>query len=363
MEGTASPRFDGRYIFGGVPHKVTLSTAGGVLALSVEDEVTYEAWGAEFTARCIEDLSQKTGSFKPFSVFAHMLGQAVTHHSDAVSLELLTYGDLEALRDRKLGQQPRRAAPQPATAVGSSAREAASGGGKRYLIMTYRAEFDVVHYPLPLPATHQPGTDALRNTIHRLHQQLAAGGSASLHDASEREGENARLRATVQALQEAQRPSSADGVEPGRRGGSDGAGPAPASLRQLVGRLEEELARERTRHQRQEQRQRRAYEELLAEAEALRVAERQLRVRCRSLTNELAVRRRRGPQVGGGGAATGRRSGSAERRVPTGATQRESGAPLPPPLFFPSSLLAAQPICSYFLLQPPARPAAHSSCG
>lgn len=51
--------------------------------------------------------------------------------SESVSLELLTYADLEALRCRKVGAMPR---PPPSTASPLNA--------KRYLILVYSVEFD-----------------------------------------------------------------------------------------------------------------------------------------------------------------------------------------------------------------------------
>ena len=56
-----------------------------------------------------------------------------------MSLDLLTFDDLNALREQKIGNQ-------------SKQRKSKGGENKykRYLIMTYTAEFDQIHYPLPL---------------------------------------------------------------------------------------------------------------------------------------------------------------------------------------------------------------------
>ena len=51
----------------------------------------------------IEDLTQKTGNFKQFGVFVSMLKAAVTRSRESVTLDLLTYADLEALRGQKFG--------------------------------------------------------------------------------------------------------------------------------------------------------------------------------------------------------------------------------------------------------------------
>lgn len=39
---------------------------------------------------------------------------------------------------------------------------------RRYLILTYCAEFDRVHYPLPLMVDEAPTSDAMKQTIKRL---------------------------------------------------------------------------------------------------------------------------------------------------------------------------------------------------
>lgn len=74
----------------------------------------------------IEELTRKTGNFKQFPVFVNMLESAVTKSSDAVTLDLLTYSDLEALRSKRVGSWNGRGTAQ----------------SKRYLIMTYSVEFD-----------------------------------------------------------------------------------------------------------------------------------------------------------------------------------------------------------------------------
>ena len=53
--------------------------------------------------------------------------------SDSVSLDLLTYTDLESLRQRKSGSAAKTSIPQQRTVTLNS---------KRYLILTYTVEFD-----------------------------------------------------------------------------------------------------------------------------------------------------------------------------------------------------------------------------
>lgn len=130
-------------------------------------------------------------------------------------LDLLTYSDLEALKTRKgrilpatntkqVNTKRCRAAPPRRSAVSRrrrsctratwpAARRSASSrprsrgesssrrlhltrgeGPRRYLILTYCAEFDRVHYPLPLLLDETPNTDAMKQTIMRLRCGAAA---------------------------------------------------------------------------------------------------------------------------------------------------------------------------------------------
>lgn len=140
----------------------------------------------------------------------------LAQESESVFLDLLTYADLEALKTRK-GRILPAANPKPANnkrfapvwrfpvcwsglpavpavpppplpahvssavmfldaeapircrvlcvALTTRLRLAASG---RYLILTYSAEFDRVHYPLPLMFDDSPNSDAMKQTIRRL---------------------------------------------------------------------------------------------------------------------------------------------------------------------------------------------------
>ena len=77
-----------------------------------------------------------------------MVESALTKTSDSVTLDLLTYGDLQSLRNQKASTQP-------------AAASCDSLNSKRYLILTYSVEFDRIHYPLPLPYLGKPDPVAL----------------------------------------------------------------------------------------------------------------------------------------------------------------------------------------------------------
>lgn len=48
----------------------------------------------------VEEITQKTGSFKRFPIFVRMLRSAVTQESESVFVDLLSYTDLEALKNK-----------------------------------------------------------------------------------------------------------------------------------------------------------------------------------------------------------------------------------------------------------------------
>ena len=130
-----------------------------------------ERWHGEFSASYIEEVTQKTGNFKKFSVFVKMLCTSLTRdqRSETVFADLLTYSDLEMLRSRQT-RKPVNTAARP--------------NNKRYLILTYAVEFDRVHYPLPLAHVDEPPVHALNATIRRLREeikQLQASGHSRGH--------------------------------------------------------------------------------------------------------------------------------------------------------------------------------------
>ncbi|NWT04943.1 CCD61 protein, partial [Mionectes macconnelli] len=140
-------------------HTVRVTLARSALRVEVEAHGTADLWRGEFDAAFIEDLTRKTGNFKQFGIFCSMLESALMQSSESVSLELLTYSDLETLRSRKVGTTAR---PPPSSSSPLST--------KRYLILVYSVEFDRIHYPLPLPYAGRPD---LATLVRELREELA----------------------------------------------------------------------------------------------------------------------------------------------------------------------------------------------
>ncbi|XP_075346233.1 centrosomal protein CCDC61 isoform X1 [Mycteria americana] len=300
------------YAFRHGGHTVRLTLARSALGVEVEAPLTADQWKGEFDAAFIEELTHKTGNFKQFGVFCSMLESALTRSSDSVSLELLTYADLQTLRSRKVGGIPR---PPPSAASPLSA--------KRYLILVYSVEFDRIHYPLPLSYAGRPDPAALRRLVRELREELAQ--LRARHGEDHRDAEIRRLRDELQRALEEKRAAEA------------------TVLRRATRRLEDELLREKARHQR-EQRQ------LAAELAEVKASERRLQLRVQSLTAELAACRR-GHRTPAGAAPrpqerrspSGTRLRSASRESRGGSRGRSPSPAGPrPPRFDPTAFVRAR---------------------
>lgn len=117
-----------------------------------------------------------------------MLASAIRQESDSVFVDLLTYSDLETLKSKKVaGRAPLQRTIPP--------------NNKRYLILTYAAEFDRVHYPLPL-LYEEPTIEHLQSVVQQLKAQLGAtSGPGSKTRLSESAAEVRRLRDENAALE------------------------------------------------------------------------------------------------------------------------------------------------------------------
>lgn len=97
------------------------------------DRLLYIYFTADFSytifAKDIENLTQKTGNYKQFDVFVAMLQSGLLKTSECITLDLLTFEDLELLRARR-------------TEGGSLSNILTSSNNRRYLILTYTVEFD-----------------------------------------------------------------------------------------------------------------------------------------------------------------------------------------------------------------------------
>lgn len=307
------------YIFRGVEHAVRVVVSGQVLELEVEDLMTADQWRGEFDASFIEDLTRKTGNFKQFSIFCNMLESALTQSSESVTLDLLTYTDLESLRSRKLGGRPGTLAPR-----------SAQFNYKRYLILIYSVEFDRIHYPLPLPYQGKPDPVVLQGIIRSLKEELGRfrglDGRQDARDARETEIWHLREQVTRLASEkremEVQLSRSREEALAGRAARQEA-----EALRRLVQGLELELRQERGLRGRAASRRSQDCRRLAKELEEVKASERSLRARLKTLNTELAMRRTLpAPAPARGDRASSSRERSTSRgRAATRSSSRESG--------------------------------------
>ncbi|XP_071065447.1 centrosomal protein CCDC61 isoform X2 [Dasypus novemcinctus] len=309
------------YVFRGVEHAVRVVVSGQVLELEVEDRMTADQWRGEFDASFIEDLTHKTGNFKQFSIFCNMLESALTQSSESVTLDLLTYTDLESLRNRKMGGRPGPLAPRSAQL-----------NSKRYLILIYSVEFDRIHYPLPLPYQGKPDPVVLQGIIRSLKEELGRLRGPDGPDARDSSSEIWHLREQVSRLTSEKRELE---VQLGRAREEALAGRAARqeaeALRGLVRDLELELRQERGLGHRAAGRRSQECRRLATELEEVKASERSLRGRLKALHCELALYRRgrRAPPAVPPPAREDRASSSRERstsrgRGATRSSSRES---------------------------------------
>ncbi|KAK2193273.1 hypothetical protein NP493_16g07017 [Ridgeia piscesae] len=273
------------YIFRGIEYGVTMNMLNdNELQVEVEDRQTTDQWRGKFDTAYIEEVTHKTGNFKQFSVFTSMLESAILQTSDSVGLDLLTYSDLESLRNRKAGNGSKSAPTVKSSALNT----------KRYLILTYTVEFDRIHYPLPLPYMGKPDPRSLQQTIRQLQQQIKTLKQQINKDFKQKELE--KLKKDYAHVQEEYGDLEAEFVEYRRQIGATSKGNAAKEVRALkaiIKNLEQDLAQERTKHQKVSSKRSQQYRRLADEVEDLRASERTLRVRVKSLTNELALYKRR----------------------------------------------------------------------
>ncbi|KAM7397774.1 hypothetical protein PAMA_005885 [Pampus argenteus] len=306
-------------VFRGVEFAVKIEAEKGLLIVEVSDSMTADQWRGEFDPAYIEDLTRKTGNFKQFPIFCSMLESAVRKTSDSVTLDLLTYADLELLRNRKAGVVSRPRGHQQSSALTA----------KRYLILIYTVEFDRIHYPLPLPYMGKPDPAALQKEIRALRAELSAITSHGVNKSAELEIH--RLRAEL-ALVKEEKEAIAKVLE---RLQISGSGSTPARedwrSRDVVRTLEEQLVKERAKSQRSASKRCQEQRLLVEQLEELRSSECALRVRVKSLTNELALLRR-GRVTPVSGRTSSRvdgeiyRSLSRERRSGYGTVRARSGS-------------------------------------
>lgn len=76
-------------------------------------------------------------------------------------------------------QEQLKARKSGSSATSSSSSSSSSKASKRYLILSYIADFDKVHYPLPLSMMDKPTQEALQRQVRRLRREISSFKSLS----------------------------------------------------------------------------------------------------------------------------------------------------------------------------------------
>jgi hypothetical protein len=135
---------------------------------------------SDFVLIDLEGMTHKAGNVKKMGAFVKMLALAFSKSNEKVKVDVLTFTDLALKKAQSMG------ANMPTSA---SSEQNSTRYQKRYVIMTYRGDFDSkdVHYPLTLEFEEKPNFPALKRVIARLRKQIAELESQEHEPSSEKE--------------------------------------------------------------------------------------------------------------------------------------------------------------------------------
>ncbi|XP_065058135.1 centrosomal protein CCDC61-like [Rhopilema esculentum] len=282
IEASAHHQFkDGEYFLSMVTQK------SKTLKIHVEDIATGEQWNGNFDSSYIEELTHKTGNFKEFNIFCTMLESGISKTSESITLKLMTYTDLEALRSKKAAAKRKDAAPNTALS------------NKRYLIITYTVEFDRIHYPLSLSYVGKFDPVSMRKLFKQQKEEIRDLKSQlqNLHSAPRiSRDRSASFERLIQEKEELE-----NELEMCRNFLSKNSVVKELRiLKKVITNLESDLLKERSKHQRVIFKKNDECKRLAEELEEVKRRERNLQFRVKNLTNEIAILKKtpsRSPQM------------------------------------------------------------------
>ncbi|CAF1460193.1 unnamed protein product [Rotaria magnacalcarata] len=244
--------------------------------LEVEAKESADQWKASFDVTAIETMTAKTGNFKSFSVFVNMLENAINQESSAVSIDLFTYDDLETLRKKRQGQ------------AGSITHHPANIqlANKRYLILTYNAEYDRIYYPLSLPYCGKPDPVILMQQIRQLTAENCLLKSRLESDVER--SDIIRIQRECTRLKK-ENNEFRQQLASSRPNNSKDQQQQIELLRQMIRTSEDALVKERAKTTTTKTDD---YRLLNDQIDSLKTSERQLKSKVRCLTNEIALMKR-----------------------------------------------------------------------
>ncbi|CAF4817482.1 unnamed protein product, partial [Rotaria sp. Silwood2] len=243
--------------------------------LEVEAKESADQWKSSFDVTAIETMTAKTGNFKSFTVFVNMLENAINQESTSVSIDLFTYDDLETLRKKRQGQS------------GSITNHPANIqlANKRYLILTYNAEYDRIYYPLSLPYCGKPDPVTLMQQIRQLTTENRLLKSRLESDVER--SDIIRLQRECTRLKKENNEYRQQLSSNRSNNSKDQQQQQIELLRQMIRTSEDALVKERAKTTKNDD-----YKVLNDQVESLKTSEKQLKSKVRSLTNEIALLKR-----------------------------------------------------------------------
>lgn len=273
------------YVFRGAAHVVTVGLSSSQLVVSVEDRVTGNQWKGAFSATDVEELTEKTGHYENFADFVLLLKSAVTQSSEAVTLDLLTLADLKLLHSSRAGSQ----------ATSSSATMATDASNKKRFLLLIRSigPNSTIKYPLRLRYTDPLN---LHDTIRLLQEENTKLKQQRQKDYILKELET--LKRDYDRLLKEKEEVENEFLEYRREMETSSMKRSSSSqeiqiLKDFIKALEKDLADDqRIITKRKDQ-----YRKVLVELDDVKARERNLQVRVKSLTNELAQYKRRGSRA------------------------------------------------------------------
>ncbi|CAF0876497.1 unnamed protein product [Brachionus calyciflorus] len=257
---------------------VVLSENDQKLTVELCDVYSADSWKGSYEANYIEELTKKTGNFKSFPIFVNMLKTALKKNSSSVTVDLLTYSDLEALRSKKTNSM----------SDGSTLNFNSQHNNKRFLILTYNVEFDRINYPLQLNYQGKTNVNFLVDTIKKLKNVIKS---------YETQNEIKNLEMNKIKNKEVGMVNS-DDLESSFDSKTDSKLQKETKLlRQMIKTIEEKALKEKNIYQKQLQKKKQEIEILKNELQQSRMSERNLKNEIKCLTNELRVLRQRKPST------------------------------------------------------------------
>ncbi|RNA38001.1 coiled-coil domain-containing 61-like isoform X3 [Brachionus plicatilis] len=241
------------------------------LVIELTNVNSADCWKGAFESYYIEELTKKTGNFKSFPIFLNMLKTALSKSSTSVTIDLLTYQDLELLRSKKL----------------NSINEASNvnSNNKRFLILTYSVEFDKINYPLQLNYQGKTNVNVLIDTIKKLKNVIKNYESQSKYSVDVRSTKN-------QVYKDSDESDTSIDCKTDLKLQKE-----TKLLRQMIKTIEEKALKEKNLFQKQLQKKKQEVEILKNELQESRMNERNYKNEIKCLSNELRVLRQRKPST------------------------------------------------------------------